>query len=60
MEQVLTDPLTNRVTHLVLSSGLLLKEKKLIPALWIREVGEEEIHLTVGSRFLEKLREYRD
>lgn len=59
VEQVLTDAMADRATHLLISNGLLLKEKKLIPTLWISEVGEDEVHLTVGLRFLDQLREYQ-
>jgi len=42
----------------VISQGLLLKERKLVPVRWVDVVGEDEVHLAVGSRLLDELREY--
>lgn len=59
IETLVTDPKEDRVTHLVISSGLLLKERKMIPAYWLSSVAEDEVHLSVESRLLERLPEYR-
>jgi len=45
-------------THLVISQGLLLKERKLVPTSWASTVTPDEVHLTVGSRLIEELRKY--
>jgi len=58
VEAVLTDPEEDRATHLVISRGLLLKERKLVPTLWVSTVMSDEIHLAVGSRLLQQLGEY--
>ncbi len=58
IECILTDPRTERVTHLLVSKGLLLKEGKLVPTRWVNIVGEDEVHLAVGSRLLDQLPEY--
>jgi len=58
VEVMLTDPQENRVTHLVISKGLLLKERKLIPTSWVSIVMSNEIHLAVGSSVIEGLRDY--
>lgn len=34
IETLITDPKDERVTHLVISSGLLMKERKIIPSHW--------------------------
>jgi uncharacterized protein YrrD len=60
IEKLLVDSESQRVTHLVLSSGLLLKSRKLIPAAWIREIDEETVLLAVGSDFIEGLPDYQD
>ncbi|MGH2523118.1 MAG: DUF2171 domain-containing protein, partial [Anaerolineales bacterium] len=60
VERVFTDPEADRATHFLVSKGLLLKEHKMIPADWVSSVSEDEIHLAVGSRLLEGLREYRE
>lgn len=59
VEEVLTDPQADRAIHFVVSGGLLLKERKLIPATWVDRVHENEVHLAVGSTMFEVLREYQ-
>ena len=58
IETLVTDP-NEHVTHVVISSGLLMKERKIIPAYWLESVAEDEVHLSVESRLLERLPEYR-
>ena len=57
VERVFTDPQADRATHLLISKGLLLKEKKLVPTTWLSDVTEDEAYLSVGSGTLEELRE---
>lgn len=57
VEQVITESQGNRVTHLVISEGFLLKERKLVPAVWVEKVAEDEIHLSVESGLFEWLPE---
>lgn len=59
VEQVITESQENRVSHFVISEGLLLKERKLVPAVWVTNVAEDEIHLSVGSSLFERLPEYQ-
>jgi uncharacterized protein YrrD len=54
VERVFFDPATDQVTSFLVSKGLILKEKMLIPAAWVTGFGELEIRLAVGSRTLEK------
>lgn len=58
IEQVLTDARTDRVTHFLISQGLLLKEKKLVPVLWLNSASDDEVRLAVGSHLLEQLHTY--
>jgi uncharacterized protein YrrD len=58
IERMITDENNDYITHLVLSSGLLLKERKLIPAYWLTDVSEDEVHLAVDARLLEGLPEF--
>lgn len=58
VEDVFTDEASNRATHLVISRGLLFKERKLIPANWIKVVSEDEVILTVKTRAIAGLPEY--
>ena len=54
IERVFIDPDTDRVMTLLVSKGLLLKERMFIPSAWISGFGEQEIRLAVGSKLLEK------
>jgi hypothetical protein len=58
VEQVLTDPQADRATHFVVSAGLLLKTRKLIPTTWISDLGRDEVHLAVGAQLIDELREF--
>jgi uncharacterized protein YrrD len=60
VERILTDPQADWVTHFVISQGLLLKEKKLVPTSWVSLIEEDEVHLAVGSETLDKLSPYKD
>ncbi|MGW8250232.1 MAG: PRC-barrel domain-containing protein [Anaerolineales bacterium] len=59
IESVIADPDEMRVTHFVISQGLLFKDHKLVPAAWIQTVTEEQVLLNVESGFLERLPEYQ-
>lgn len=58
VESVFTEPGSNVASHFVISKGIFLKDKKLIPVSWIREVKEEEVLLGVGSHLVENLTSY--
>jgi uncharacterized protein YrrD len=58
IEQLIVEPENNRVTHFVISAGLLFKERKLIPVNWISTIGEQEVRLSVNAGTLEKLPPY--
>jgi uncharacterized protein YrrD len=59
VERVLTESLSDRATHLLISEGLFLKEKKLVPTIWIKHAFEHEIRLSVDSKLVENLPEYQ-
>jgi uncharacterized protein YrrD len=59
VERVFTDSRTDQATYFLMSQGLFFKEKKLIPVTWVRNIKENEIHLTVGAVTLDGLREYQ-
>jgi uncharacterized protein YrrD len=58
VERVFTDSQSERVTHFVISEGLLLKERTLVPATWVIRVVEDEVRLAVDADFLDALPEY--
>jgi hypothetical protein len=60
IERVFAEPSQDRATHLMISKGLLLKERKVIPTSWIMTVMEEEVHLGVSSDLIENLPEYQE
>jgi sporulation protein YlmC with PRC-barrel domain len=57
VEQVLTRSREDYVTHfvIVIATGLLSKEKKMIPVSWIDRWDQNEIHLTMDANVVEKL-----
>jgi uncharacterized protein YrrD len=58
VEQVFTAPESHRATYFLIAHGLITKTKKLIPATWVRDMSENDIHLTVGSSVVDDLHEY--
>lgn len=58
VERLFVDAESKKATHFVISEGLLFKDRKLIPAHWIRSLEENKVNLSVPSRFLERLPAY--
>src|SRR5687767_5861345 len=58
VERLFVDAGSNRVTHFLVSQGLLFKEQKLVPADWVTSVEEDRVRLAVPSRLLERLPAY--
>ena len=58
IEQLVVDSQDNRITHFVVSAGLLFKERKLIPVTWISTIGEQKVRLSVNAGTLERLPDY--
>jgi uncharacterized protein YrrD len=59
VEQVVTHAENNNVTHFVVGKGFLLKEHKLVPAIWVTKVEAGKIHLSVEARVFERLPDYQ-
>lgn len=59
IESVFANSDDHRVTHILISQGLLFKEQRLLPSTWISMTMEEEVHLNVKSDFVRSLPEYR-
>ncbi|MBI3739866.1 MAG: DUF2171 domain-containing protein [Chloroflexi bacterium] len=55
VERVLADAPTDRATHLLVSTGLLTKESKLVPINWVEMIDEDEVHLRVEKETLDEL-----
>ena len=60
VERVYADEAEQRVTHLLISKGLLSKSRKLIPSMWVDSVREDEVRLSISERLIEALPEYPD
>jgi uncharacterized protein YrrD len=58
IERIYTSIPEDKVTHFLISKGMLLKEEKLIPITWVNNVAEEIVSLSVSSQFIEALPEY--
>lgn len=58
VERLFVDPDSKRATHFLISQGLLFKDRKLVPADWVRSVEEDRVNLAVPSRLLERLPAY--
>jgi sporulation protein YlmC with PRC-barrel domain len=55
VEEVMTDPEAAHIRNLVISQGLLVKEMRQVPMVWVGEVWENEVHLLVSSRTFDQL-----
>lgn len=58
VETIYTEPEGRRATHLLISHGLIVKEKKLIPVTWIDKVSEGEVRLGVESKVITRLKPF--
>jgi len=55
VEQVYAEADEHRVTHLLVSRGVISKDKKLIPSAWIKDIFEDAVRLTVKNTVIENL-----
>lgn len=60
IERVFIDSESHRATHFLISQGVLLKERKLVPTHWVRSVEEDQVQLATPSRLLERLPAYQE
>ena len=58
VERVFVDDDEQRVTHLLVSKGLLSKTSRLIPSMWVNTVTEERVRLDVDEAFVDKLPQF--
>ena len=57
VQEVFTDD-QERVTHILISKGLIFTSEKLVPITWVDILGENTIHLNVDTDILHNLPEY--
>lgn len=60
VERLIVEPDSNRATHFLISQGLLFKDRKMVPAHWVKTVEEEKVHLGVSARLLERLPAFQE
>jgi len=60
VERLFLEEDSNKVTHFVISQGVLFKERKLVPAHWVKSVDEDQVQLVVSSELLERLPAYEE
>jgi sporulation protein YlmC with PRC-barrel domain len=58
VEQILTAPGTELISHLVISKGLLLKTRKLVSAQWIQLMNDDEVLLSVPADRVQTFPDY--
>jgi hypothetical protein len=46
------------VTHFVIGKGFLLKEHKMVPALWVSSIEDDKLRLSVESTLFDRLPDY--
>ena len=59
IEQLFVDLDSNRATHFLISQGVLFKDRKVVPARWVKTIAEDSVHLAVTSTVLENLPSYK-
>jgi uncharacterized protein YrrD len=58
VEEVIVETAEYLATHIVVSEGFFLKERKLVPTIWIKDVFEDQVTLSVRSDLFDQLPEY--
>ena len=59
IEQLFIQPDSDKVSHVLVSDGVLNKDRKLVPVSWVESVAEDKVLLSVPSRQLEDLPPYK-
>lgn len=55
VECVLTHAGTDRISRFLISEGAFLKDRKLVPTLWVSSLEDGKVHLGMESHVLERL-----
>jgi uncharacterized protein YrrD len=59
VEKVILNPNNNKISHLIIGKGLLLKEHKVVPADWVDDYSEDEVFLAVNGDLVTRLPDYK-
>ena len=60
VDHLFTEGDSNKVTHFLISQRILFKDRKLVPAHWVKSVEEDTVYLVVSSELLERLPSYQE
>jgi uncharacterized protein YrrD len=60
VERLFLEEGSNQVTHFLISQGVLFRDRKLVPANWVKSVAEDTVQLVVSSQLLERLPPYAE
>lgn len=60
VERVFLNAEDNRVTHILIASGLISTERKLIPSMWISKFLQNKVHLWMDAEFIDELPDYEE
>jgi len=58
VERIYTEEEEQRVTHILISKGMISKTRKLIPTMWVEHVLEDEVQLSISKNFVDDLPEF--
>jgi uncharacterized protein YrrD len=60
VERLFVDARNNHATYVVVSHGLLFKDRKLVPTTWIKSVTDDEVQLSVKAHILDTLAAFEE
>jgi uncharacterized protein YrrD len=60
VERLFVEEGSSKVTHFLISQGVLFKDRKIVPAHWVKSVEENTVNLVVSSQVLERLPSYEE
>lgn len=55
IEDIYAEPETFTITHLLVTTGMIKKDRKFVPVNWIKDIVEEAVHLHINGRDFESL-----
>ena len=55
IQEMITDPKTHQIRHLVIGRGWLEDKEVLIPMDWIKEISTDQVELTVDRKVIQNL-----
>jgi len=58
VEQVFSAPVTNKITHVLLTVKGISKQMKIVPVTWIQRISEDEVQLGVNQDQIDALPDY--